>query len=88
MKKTTWIAVVFLAAVVGYLVMSSFRPKAYRCRVCITFHGAQVCRTASADSEMDARRTATTNACAGLTSGVTMTGQCENTPPDSTEWLK
>ena len=88
MKKTTWIALAFAAAVIGYLVISSFQPKPFRCKVCITFHGAQVCRIASADSQMDARRTATTNACAELTSGVTLSTQCENTPPDSVEWLK
>jgi len=87
-KKTTWIAVAFCAAVVAYLVISSFQPKAFRCKVCITFQGVQDCRTASADTEIDARRTATTNACAQLTSGLTLTSQCENTPPDSVEWLK
>jgi hypothetical protein len=87
-KKTVWLGVLFCTAVVAYLVSSSFRPKAYRVNVCITFRGARDCRTASADTRDEALRTATTNACAQLAGGVTMTGQCENTPPDSVEWLK
>ena len=33
-----------------------------------------------------ALRTAITNACAQLASGVTDSGQCENTPPESVTW--
>ncbi len=86
MKKTVWIAILFGALVVGYVVISSFRPKAYRCRVCISFHGASDCRTASADTREEALRAAVTNACAQLASGVTDSIQCERTTPQSVEW--
>jgi hypothetical protein len=36
---------------------------------------------------MEAQRTATDNACAQLSSGVTESMQCTNTPPESVTWL-
>jgi hypothetical protein len=87
-KKTVWLGVAFCGAVLTYLVVSSFQTKPYRCNVCITFKGAHDCKTASADSEMEATRTATTNVCGEIAGGVTETNQCENTPPDSVTWLR
>ena len=87
MKKTTWLGILFAALVLGYLVVSSFQRQAYRCRICITFKGRRDCGTAAAQSEQDARRAATTIACAQIAGGVTEANQCENTPPDSLEWL-
>lgn len=88
MKKTTLLAIAFAVLVLGYLVISSFRPAAYRCRVCIAFKGNQDCRTASAATREGALRTAVTNACAQLSGGVIESGQCESTPPVSVDWLK
>jgi hypothetical protein len=87
-KKTVLLGVAFCAAVLGYLVYSSFQTKPYRCNLCITFKGTRDCRTASADSEMEALRTATMNACGIIAGGVTETTQCENTKPDSVTWLR
>ncbi len=88
MKKTTGLAIVFAALVLGYILYSSLQPQGFRCRVCITFKGNRDCRTASAATQEEARRTAVTNACAQLSGGVIESNQCENTPPDSLEWLK
>jgi hypothetical protein len=87
MKKTAWLAVLFAALVIGYVVISSFRPKPFHCRVCMSFKGNRDCRTASADTQADALRTATSNACAQLAGGVIETSQCENTPPESVSWM-
>ena len=57
-----------------------------RCEVCITFRGSQSCRTAAASTRELALRTATENACAQISSGVTDSNQCNNTPPDSVRW--
>lgn len=73
--------------VLGYLVVSSFKKPAYRCRVCITFRGRQGCAAGAAETEMEARQTATTTACAQVSGGVIDANQCENTPPDTFEWL-
>ena len=88
MKKTTLLAILFAALVLGYIVISSFRPAGARCRVCITFKGATDCRTASAANRQEALRTAIMNACAQLSGGVIESNQCENTPPASIDWLK
>jgi hypothetical protein len=86
-KKTVWLAVAFVVVVVGFVVLTTFQGKRVSCRVCIAFKGQRDCRTASAANKMEAQRTATTNACAQLSSGVTESGQCENTLPESVEWL-
>ena len=87
MKKTTWLGILFAVLVLGYLVMSSFRGQPYRCEVCIAFKGRRDCGTGAAQTEMDARRTAITIACAQISGGVIESNQCENTPPDSLRWL-
>jgi hypothetical protein len=86
-KKTTWLGILFAVLVLGYLVISSFQRQAFRCEVCITFKGRRDCGTAAAQTETEARRTATTLACAQISGGVIETNQCENTPPDSLRWL-
>ena len=87
MKKTVWLALAFVILVVGFVVVSTFRGDRVKCEVCIVFNGRRDCRKASAANRMEAQRTATDNACAQLSSGVTETGQCENTPPESVTWL-
>jgi len=87
-KKTTILSILFALAVLGYLVASSFHRQAYRCQVCITFKGRRDCRIGSADTKESALRTATMTTCAQLSSGITESNQCENTPPDSVDWLQ
>ena len=87
MKKTTWLGILFAVLVVGYLVISSFQRQAFKCQVCITFKGNRNCATGAAQTEAEAMRTATTTACATIAGGVTESNQCENTPPDTVQWL-
>jgi len=86
MKNTTWLAVGFVALVLGVIVYSTFHQERIRCRVCMSFGRGRDCRTASAATREEALRTAVSNACAQLASGVTDTTQCENTKPDSIDW--
>ena len=86
MKKSVWLGILFLAIVVGFVVYSTLSTGRVRCEVCITFRGNQACRTASASTRELALRTATENACAQISSGVTDSNQCHNTPPDSVRW--
>lgn len=88
MKKTVWLAIAFAVVVVGFVVLSTFHQDRLRCEVCITYKGRKDCRVASASTQQGALRAATDNACAQLASGVTETTQCENTPPDSVNWLR
>ena len=86
--KTVWLAVVFGALVFGYIVFSSFHGERVRVQVCMVFKGGRDCRTASAANKQEALRTAITNACAQLSGGVIESSQCENTPPESVNWLQ
>jgi hypothetical protein len=87
-KKTTLLGILFAALVLGYLVISSFHRQPFRCEVCITFKGRRDCRTGAAETRMEAQRTAIMTTCAQLSSGVIESNQCEETPPDSVEWLE
>ncbi len=86
MKKTVWIAIGFVVLVVGLVISTTFQGERVRVEVCMVFRGHRDCRTAQARNQQDALRTAVTNACAQLASGVTDSGQCENTPPESVTW--
>ena len=88
MKKSVWLGILFLGLVVAFVIYSTLRTSTarVRCEVCITFQGRQACRTAAASTRELALRTATENACAQVSSGVTDSNQCNNTPPDSVRW--
>jgi len=88
MSKTVVIGVVFVVVVLGFLVYSSMHIANYRVEVCVVFHGGNQCRTASADTKEHALRSAQSNACALLVSGVTDTMQCEHQDPVSVKWLE
>ena len=88
MSKTVVLAVVFVLAVLGFLIYSSLNIAKYRVEVCVAFHGMTSCRTASADTRDHAMRSAQSNACALIASGVTDTMQCEHSNPTSLKWLE
>ena len=82
-KNIIWIAVAFVAVFLLFVVSTTFQGDRVRVEVCMAFRGQRDCRTASAKNHQEAVRTAVTNACAQLASGVTDSMQCENTPPES-----
>ena len=89
MKKTVLLGIAFVVAVIGMVVYSSLQVRGFRVEVCMDFQGRSSCRTASAATEMDALRTAKTNACALVASGVTDGIQCEQyTKPTRVTWLQ
>jgi len=88
MSKTVVIGVAFVVAVLAFLVYSSMHIAQYRVEVCVAFNGRNECRTASADSQDHALRSAQSNACALIVSGVTETMQCEHANPVSVKWLQ
>ena len=88
MKKTVWLGVAFAVVVVAFVILTTFKQERVRCEVCVTFNGQRDCRVASATTQDLAVRAAVTNACAQLASGVSETTQCENTKPDSVNWLR
>ena len=88
MKKPVIVGIVFVLAVLGVLVYSTMNLAQYRVEVCMVFNGRTQCRTASADTEEHALRTASSNACALISSGVTDTIACERGVPEKVTWLK
>lgn len=88
MNKTVVLGVAFVVVVLVFLVYSSMHIAKYRVEVCVAFNGRNECRTASADTQDHALRSAQSNACALLVSGVTETMQCEHANPTSVKWLE
>jgi len=64
MNKTVVIGVFFVLGVLAFLIYSSMHIAKYRVEVCVAFQGRNECRTASADSQEHALRSAQSNACA------------------------
>ncbi len=87
MKKPVLVGILLSVAVVALIVWSSLGLREHRVEVCMTFDGKSVCRVAQGSSREAARRQALDNACALLTSGVTGTIACAQTPPDSVRYL-
>jgi hypothetical protein len=85
-KKTVWIAIAFVVVFLVFLVTTTFQGDRVGVEVCMVFRGQRDCRKAQAKNREEAQRTAVTNACAQLASGVTDSMQCENTPPESVTW--
>jgi len=83
MGKTTKATLVFLVLFIGLVVYLSTRVAHQECRVCVTFNGRTLCRTAASGTEKAAIESAVTSACSGLASGMTDSIKCENTRPDS-----
>ena len=88
MSKPVIVGIVFIAVVLAVLLFSTMNLAKFRVEVCVTFNGRSDCRIASADTEEHALRTATSNACGLLASGVTDSLACEHSVPTSVRWLK
>jgi hypothetical protein len=87
-KKPVWIGILLFAALMALIAYSTMGTSNYRVEVCMQFQGQMSCRTASGSSEAFALRTATSNACAGIASGVTDSIACEGSAPTKVTWLK
>jgi hypothetical protein len=87
LNKTVVLGVIFVVLVLVVLIYSSMHIANYRVEVCVAFKGRSDCRTASADTQDHALRSAQSNACALLVSGVTDVMQCEHAEPTSIKWL-
>lgn len=88
MKKAALIGIVFVIAVIAAIYFSMSNLAANRVEVCMEFKGLSSCATASGATEEVARRAATTTACATISSGVTDSIACDQTPPKNLTRLK
>jgi len=87
-KNILWIALAFAAGVAALMYTSLQGVTGHRVEVCMTFNGRDNCRTARGNTEAEAKRTATDNACADITSGMTQIVACQNTTPRSVKVLQ
>lgn len=88
MKKAALIGIVFVIVVIAAIYYSTANLAAHRVEVCMEFKGLTSCRTASGSTEQFALRTATSNACATIASGVTDSVACDQSTPKKVTWLK
>lgn len=81
MPRTLRFSLVALVVIVlFYLTWSSTHTAKFGASVCVTYQGLSACRTAEGRTLQEAIRAAHDNACAQITSGVTGTLGCQNTP--------
>ncbi|HXR98830.1 MAG TPA: hypothetical protein VN709_13395 [Terriglobales bacterium] len=85
-KPLRFAIIALLAAAVVYVIYSSMHTAQFRVEVCLTYQGASACRTAEGRTRDEALRAAHDNACAQVTSGVTGTLGCQNTPATRVTW--
>lgn len=86
MKKPVLVGLLIFAALVALIVYSTLTLGGQRVEVCMQFNGRQSCRTASATTKELALRTATSNACGEIASGVTDSLACERSEPVKITW--
>jgi hypothetical protein len=88
MRKPVIVGIALLLGLAGLILYSTMSLGGYRVEVCMGFNGQTNCRTATGSTEEFALRTATSNACAAIASGVTDSIACERSEPKKVSWLK
>jgi hypothetical protein len=88
MKKPVLVGILLFAALLALIAYSTMGSAGHRVEVCMQFNGRTSCRTTAGASEEFAERTAVTNACSDLASGVTETMACERATPAKVTVLK
>jgi hypothetical protein len=79
---------IFIVIILTVIVYSTLNLAKYKVEVCMEYNGATNCRAASGSTRQDTLRTAVTNACATIASGVTESQQCEHSEPVNVRWIK
>jgi hypothetical protein len=85
--RAAFFGVIAVVLFIGLLVYLTVGQRQVRAEVCVEFMGRTNCRTASGPSQEAAVRTATDNACATISSGMTESMSCGNKPPISVRIL-
>ena len=87
-NKPTLVGIAIVVLILGVIVYSSFNLAGHRLEACMAYNGNAACRTASGSTEEFARRTAISNACAQIASGMTDTIACEASTPTKVTVLR
>lgn len=74
--------------VVLYVIYSTLHTARYAVEVCVSYQGKAACRTAEGRTQQEALRAAHDNACSQITSGVTGTIGCQDTPATRVQWKR
>lgn len=89
MKNRTGLIIAGVAiALISLMVYSSLDLAGFRVEVCKEFQGRSAGRTASGATREAAQRTASDNACALISSGMTDSIACQGSNAVSVKWLK
>lgn len=86
MKKPVLVGLLIFFALIALIVYSTMTLGGQKVEVCMEFHGRQSCRTAQGNTKEAALRTATSNACGEIASGVTDSLACERSEPVKVTW--
>jgi hypothetical protein len=86
MKKPVLLGILFVVIVLGVIIYSSMNLARQRVEVCVQFNGQTACRTAAGSTKDFALRSATSNACSQIASGVTDSMACERSEPVKVTW--
>jgi hypothetical protein len=81
MSRAGFVGFLLVAAVVGFVVVTSFMANEHSCEVCMEFRGRSQCRTVAAATVDLAREGAVLNACAFISGGVTDSMACQRVKP-------
>ena len=79
--RNVLLGLVAVVLFIGLLVYLTIGQGQKRVEVCVEFQGRTNCRTAAGSTEEQAIRTATDNACATITNGMTESMTCGRTTP-------
>ena len=87
-KNTGLIVAATIVGLAALVYFSATGLTAYRVEVCMAYEGRTACRTASGAEKESALRTASDNACAQISSGMTDSMACGRSVPTSVKWLE
>ncbi len=83
MSRVGWIALLSFGTVLAFIAYLSLQLAGVSCEVCMSYRGAEQCRTVSAATEEEALQGAVVNACAFISGGVTDSMACQRQAPVS-----
>lgn len=85
MKRSTWITLAIVAAVIGLFFYMSTARANEECTVCMEFKGGSNCAAAAGRTTAEATETAHRTACGPLVRGMNETIACDNRAPLSVQ---
>jgi hypothetical protein len=85
-SKEKILGIAIVGGLLVVLILTTVPLKQHTAEVCMTFNGRSHCATATGTTREEALRSATSTACAPISSGVTETIACDRTPPTSVTW--